>query len=316
MLRGIERRLVFRDDTDRRDLLERLTRIFPETGTGCLAWSLMPNHVHLLLRTGRTPLSKVMARVNTGYALGFNRRHERVGYLFQSRYRSLLVERETYLLELVRYVHLNPLRAGLVESLSALERYPWTGHATLLGFDAAPFQDTQTVLGEFGGDPREARRRLLAWMHAGIEARPEAAERRLAPDEEWRVAPIPRDAESPHRSARPAPHARAKASAPVGPGADLASLIATVCAKRGVALNELLTNTKRWAVRDARAEIAYRACSELAVSVAEVARALRISKGAASKARTRGHDCAAGAAEIGPPRDGRQGSPGGGANGN
>jgi REP element-mobilizing transposase RayT len=110
--RGIERRKIFWDDTDRSSFLERLAVILEETQTQCYAWALIPNHFHILLRTGPTPLSKVMRRLMTGYAVTFNRRHRRAGHLFQNRYKSVVCEEDPYLLELIRYIHLNPLRAG------------------------------------------------------------------------------------------------------------------------------------------------------------------------------------------------------------
>jgi len=133
MARGIERRKLFRDDKDRNSFLERLAMILEETQTQCYAWALIPNHFHILLRTGPTPLSKVMRRLMTGYAVTFNKRHERSGHLFQNRYKSVICEEDPYLLELIRYIHLNPLRAKLVEDLKALDKYPWTGHSAILG---------------------------------------------------------------------------------------------------------------------------------------------------------------------------------------
>ena len=133
MARGIERRKIFWDDKDRSSFLERLAVILEETQTQCYAWTLIPNHFHLLLRTGPTPLSKVMRRLMTGYAVTFNLRHRRAGHLFQNRYKSVVCEEDTYLLELTRYIHLNPLRARLVEDLNALDKYPWSGHSVLMG---------------------------------------------------------------------------------------------------------------------------------------------------------------------------------------
>ena len=122
--RGIERRPIVRDDTDRAAFIARMGQVLAATGTPCYAWAILPNHVHLLLRTGAIPLTTVMRRVLTGYAGAFNRRHHRHGYLFQNRYKSILCQDEPYLLELVRYIHLNPLRAKIVPDLAALDRYP------------------------------------------------------------------------------------------------------------------------------------------------------------------------------------------------
>jgi len=133
MARGIERRKIFKDDNDRSSFLERLGIILEETQTQCYAWALIPNHFHLLLRTGATPLSTVMRRLMTGYAVTFNHRHRRAGHLFQNRYKSVVCEEDPYLLELIRYTHLNPLRAKLVEDLKGLDKYKWVGHGVLLG---------------------------------------------------------------------------------------------------------------------------------------------------------------------------------------
>jgi putative transposase len=133
MARGIEGREIFKDDQDRSSFLERLAIVLEETQTQCYAWSLIPNHFHLLLRTSQTPLSKVMRRLMTGYAVTFNKRHKRSGHLFQNRYKSVVCEEDPYLLELIRYIHLNPLRAGLVNDLRELDKYPWTGHSGILG---------------------------------------------------------------------------------------------------------------------------------------------------------------------------------------
>ena len=131
MGRGIDRAKIFRDDKDRNAFLDRLADILEQTQ--CYAWALIPNHFHLLLRTGPTPLSKVMRRLMTGYAVTFNKRHKRSGHLFQNRYKSFVCEEDPYLLELIRYIHLNPLRAKLVKDLKELDKYPWTGHSAILG---------------------------------------------------------------------------------------------------------------------------------------------------------------------------------------
>ena len=120
VIRGIERKAVFKRQQDYDDFLDRMGNILRDSSTGCFAWALMTNHVHLLLRTGLSPISTVMRRLLTGYAVGYNRRHKRYGHLFQNRYKSFLCEEDPYLLELVRYIHLNPLRAGLVADLKAL----------------------------------------------------------------------------------------------------------------------------------------------------------------------------------------------------
>ena len=181
--RGIERRLLFVDDIDRQDLLRRLAALAAGTGTAVFAWALLPNHFHLLVRTDTAPLSDFMRSLNTGYAVGFNRRHRRAGYLFQNRFKSFLVEEEPYLLELVRYIHLNPLRAHLVRTLQELDGFPWTGHAAVLGRIERPWQAVQSVLALFGGKPHEARAAYRDFVAKGVaeDRRPELAGGGLQP---------------------------------------------------------------------------------------------------------------------------------------
>lgn len=167
--RGLERREIFRDDGDREDFVSRLGAILTETSTRCFAWALIPNHFHLLLQTGTTPISTVMRRLLTGYGVTFNRRHNRHGHLFQNRYKSILCQEEPYLLELVRYIHLNPLRAGLVSSLEELERYRYCGHSRLLGKYQDAWQDTDAVLGRFGKRTTAARKGYAVFVAEGME---------------------------------------------------------------------------------------------------------------------------------------------------
>ena len=150
IVRGIERGIIFCDDTDRRDFLYRFSSLLTETGTECLAWALIPNHFHLLLRPGETSLSSFMRRLLTGYAVTYNRRHERSGHLFQNRYKSIVCEEDVYLLELIRYIHLNPLRAKLVPDIEKLDSYLWCGHAELMGHRPATGLVPDTVLCLFG----------------------------------------------------------------------------------------------------------------------------------------------------------------------
>lgn len=167
--RGIERRRIFEDDRDRRSFLERLGQILEQTQTGCYAWALLPNHFHLLLRTGAAPVATVMRRLLTGHAIGFNKRHQRPGHLFQNRYKSILCQEDAYLLELVRYIHLNPLRAGLVQDIDQLARYAFCGHGVIMGKHEQPWQDTDTVLAYFGERVGEARHGYRVFVAKGVD---------------------------------------------------------------------------------------------------------------------------------------------------
>jgi REP element-mobilizing transposase RayT len=155
--RGIERRKIFRDDADREEFLERLGRVLKEAQSVCYAWALIPNHFHLLLRTGSTPIKTVMQRLLSGYAGAFNRRHRRIGQIFHNRYKSILCQQEPYLLELVGYIHLNPLRSRLVEDLDQLDSYPYSGHSALMGRCPNDWQDVDTILRHFGSRQSSAR---------------------------------------------------------------------------------------------------------------------------------------------------------------
>ena len=166
--RGIARKKVFDDDVDRDFFLERLGTIVQESQTQCYAWALIPNHFHLLFKTGATPISTVMKRLLTGYAMRYNRRHKRFGHLFQNRYKSILCQEDNYLLELVRYIHLNPLRAGLVADMKALDRYNYCGHGVLMGRVKAEWQNTAYVAGLFDRQLSTARRRYRAFVQKGI----------------------------------------------------------------------------------------------------------------------------------------------------
>ncbi|MDP4979771.1 MAG: transposase, partial [Desulfobacterales bacterium] len=138
------------------------------SSTGCYAWALMTNHAHLLLRNGMVPISTVMRRLLTGYAQQFNRRHNRCGVLFQNRFKSFLCEEEPYLLELVRYIHLNPIRSRVVPDLKALRSYPRCGHAVLLGRQNNDWQDTDYILKRFGAYIKTARRSYTEFVSKGI----------------------------------------------------------------------------------------------------------------------------------------------------
>jgi REP-associated tyrosine transposase len=168
IVRGIERTEIFLDDVDRQRFVDRFSQLLVETGTECYAWALIPNHFHLLLRCHRSELSHFMRRLLTGHAVYFNRRHNRSGHLFQNRYKSIVCEEESYLLELIRYLHLNPLRAGLLSEFGELDRYPWCGHAVLLGKRILSGQVVDDILKRFGKQVNTARRNYRQFVADGL----------------------------------------------------------------------------------------------------------------------------------------------------
>ncbi len=169
IVRGIERKRIFQDDQDRNAFLERLGLLLLESKTSCFAWALLPNHVHLLVRSGLISLAGLMRRLLTGYAVTYNRRYDRHGVLFQNRYKSILCQEEPYLLELVRYIHLNPLRAKMVNGLDALDHYPYSGHSVIMGVWKREWQETDGVLGYFSRRKKVGRRKYREYMEQGIE---------------------------------------------------------------------------------------------------------------------------------------------------
>ena len=167
--RGIERGQVFRDDQDRDFFLKRLGELILETKTKCFAWALIPNHFHLLLKTGEVPIASVMRRLMTSYAISHNLRHHRSGHLFQNRYKSILCQQDAYLKQLVRYIHLNPLRAGLVKDADTLDEYCYCGHSALMGKNDNGWQSVDEVLALFGGKLAAARRSYRNFLEKGID---------------------------------------------------------------------------------------------------------------------------------------------------
>lgn len=296
MVRGSEGRPIFKDEIDRQAWVDRLAAVGPTTGLTILAWALLPNHVHLLLRTGPTPLPTVMERLLTGYAGGFNRRHKRQGHLFQNRYKSILVEEDPYLLELVRYIHLNPFRAGLVPTLAALDRYPWSGHSAVLGWVPRPWQAMDEILGHFGRRRAPARRGYRDYVSAGMSLgrRPDlqggglrrslgdwaavadlrrAREHGLADERILGSGPF---VESVHRSLsaiRPLPSRRDALQR-------LPRLIARVAQAWGITPVELGSGSRRRLAAQARAVVSQLAVHDLGLPMTVVAQQLSVSPAA------------------------------------
>ncbi|MBI5582789.1 MAG: transposase [Deltaproteobacteria bacterium] len=178
--RGNERRDIFRDDSDRRAFLEILAESQAIYQVKLYAAVLMGNHFHLLLETPLGNLNEFMRRFNITYTGYFNRRHLRVGHLYQGRYKSILVEKETYLSELSRYIHLNPVRTQVLEKADVRVRWPYLldyRWSTLPGYlklgDRWPGVDYGLVLGEFKGDNPKGRhaygKRIREDLVGGIE---------------------------------------------------------------------------------------------------------------------------------------------------
>ncbi len=149
--RGIEKRDIFHDDLDRQVFLERVGFNLKRWKISCIAWALMPNHFHLLVRSWKGELSSFMRCLLTAYSMYFNERHVRAGHLFQNRYKSRVISRDSHLRVAIRYIHLNPLRGKLVTTMRKLDSYPWTGHKQILIGGVAEWQDLSAMREFFHG---------------------------------------------------------------------------------------------------------------------------------------------------------------------
>ena len=304
ILRGIEQRVIFSDERDREAFLKRLSTLLTEAQTPCYAWALMSNHAHLLLRTAGVPLAAIMRRLLTGYAMHFNRRHRRHGHLFQNRYKSILCEEDRYLRQLVAYIHLNPVRAGILKDVAALREYPYTGHSVLMGRAERFWQDSDYVLAVFGRSVSEARRNLqrhvakwskkgrcpeltgggLIRSAGGWSAVKEAYREgiRLASDE--RLLGSSEFVESTLRVAGEAYDRRLRWQSS---GEGLSELIEVVCNSLGIDEKELTRPLRPSAVAQARGLIGYLATRELSIPGSAVACRFDQNRSAVSRAAQR-----------------------------
>jgi putative transposase len=165
--RGNERKPIYRDEQDRRRFLERLGAVAEAFTLRVHAYVLMRNHYHLLVETLAANLSRAMRQLNGVYTQDFNRRHRRAGHLLQGRYKAIVVDKDSYLLELSRYIHLNPVRVGEV---SKPWEFGWSSAGAFVGKSRAPeFLVVGEVLGHFGRRRSTARRRYAAFLLDGIE---------------------------------------------------------------------------------------------------------------------------------------------------
>ena len=240
----------------------------------CFAWALMSNHLHLVVQTGAESLSRVMKRMNTGYAARFNLRHARRGYLFQGRFKSRLVGGDDDLGGVIRYVHRNPLTAGIVGTLDSLAAYAWCGYGALVGERSPlPFESVSDALALFANDPGDARRRWRTWMAETLGAGEvlESAEGDAVPD------PLRSSAKQDSPSASFASR-----------GPDAPPAIHDLCRRLGVPLRALRGNRKDRRLVEARSVIAYVAVVRLRMPGLQVAAMLGISGSSVSQALSRG----------------------------
>jgi len=304
MIRGIEGRRIVDDDRDRNDFVHRLGELTQASGTTIYAWALMSNHAHILLGSGVLGLAPFMRRLLTGYAVNYNLRHRRHGYLFQNRYKSIVCDGDRYFTELVRYIHLNPLRVKLVKDIKALGKYPYCGHGAILGNVSYQWQDRNSVLAQFGGRETQAREAYRRFVEEGIALgrRPELvgggfirsaggwAEVR---SQRQRREPEPSDerilgsGEFVERVLTEAEARVQRQQAARRQSGRVERVIAAACKKSGASLTELRSGSRRGKLPTIRAALAYKLVEDFGVGVAEVARQLGISTSGISKILTR-----------------------------
>jgi putative transposase len=168
--RGNARQKVFFTETDRELFLDTLSQVVSRYGWICHAYCLMANHYHLLVETPKGNLSLGMRQLNGMYTQSFNRRHNRVGHLFQGRFKAILVEKECYLLELCRYIVLNPVR---VKGKGEIGAWKWSSYRATAGLASVPeFLSTDWILEQFGKKRAKAQKQYRAFVREGLENRP------------------------------------------------------------------------------------------------------------------------------------------------
>ena len=300
IVRGIEKRKIVDDVADRKNFVKRMGELAAETGTSIYAWALMKNHAHILLRSAEIGLSGYMRRLLTGYAIYYNRRHQRWGHLFQNRYKSIICEEDAYFKELVRYIHLNPLRAKAVKGLEKLDSYRWSGHAALLGKVENDWQDLEYVLKWFGKSEKVAKKNYRNFVKKGIDKgrRPELvggglvrsmggwsavkALRRAGEREQFDDR-ILGSGEFVERIIKEA-DARIKHQFAVKDQTqNINKFIEKICKNEKISLEELKGGGRRKELSRARALISIGLTKTYGITLAEVARRLNISTSAVSK---------------------------------
>ncbi|MDH4101513.1 MAG: transposase [Nitrospirota bacterium] len=301
MVRGINKLAIFGDEADKSRFLERLGSCVVNGGCTVYAWVLMDNHVHVLFRSGKDGISSVMRRLLTWYAQYYNRRHNRSGHLFENRYKSVLCDEENYLLALVRYIHLNPVRANMVHTIEELGHYRWSGHRAVLGKARYPWMAVNEVLDRFGGTGRQSvagYRRFVAegmqmehdptmsggglvrslggWSQviaARRKGNRDASDERILGNGDF-VEAVLRETEE--RQLRQMKHRLS--------GLTIADIIGEECKKAGIGRVEVTSGARRALVSRTRALIACRSRDELGLSAAEIARHLGVATSAVTRA--------------------------------
>jgi len=278
-----------------------------QTHSQCLAFGIMSNHYHLLIRVSSDPLSKLMSKLLSGYATHYNHRNKRSGYVFQNRFKSILCDADNYLLELIRYIHLNPLKANMMDDLEKLDRYRWTGHAGLMGNHVQTWHNRKDVLHLFSRQYKLAKKRYRQFIKEGInsmavedlsggglirsyggwdsvkllrkEHEVRIGDERILGDSDFVESVLKRDVLNLN-----------KITDWQQKGWNLEKLVATVCDYFDVEQKDLSQKGRQNTISTVKSLICYWGTRELGLSSTEIATYLGISQPAISKAGKRGAD--------------------------
>ncbi|MBQ0797928.1 MAG: transposase [Porticoccaceae bacterium] len=165
--RGDRREDIYDDDVDRAAFLTVFSGVINQCNWVCYAYCLMSNHYHLLVQTPDSNLSKGMRQLNGIYTQSYNRRHNKIGHLFQGRYKAILVDEDAYLLELSRYIVLNPVKAGMVRQVN---RWPWSSYNAMIGDGQSPeWLSSDYLLSQFSPRRKTAIKRYAEFVEAGLK---------------------------------------------------------------------------------------------------------------------------------------------------
>jgi REP element-mobilizing transposase RayT len=263
--RGIEKRDIYHDDDDRCNFLGRVGVNLAKWNMRCCAWALMPNHFHLLIRSDNGCLPSFMHCLLTGYSKYFNDRYKRVGHLFQNRYKSPIVGNIGHCREVVRYIHLNPLRSGIVPSVDALEEYSWTGHQRIVRGGSPEWQETGPLREGFHGSPEGSE-----WIRNYRDYLESAA--RDAVDH-----PGMEDIEDPTGSG----DGEILPKALTGPYEIFTDLLQRISASHGIPVERVLSRDRDYLVVDVRRAILKKCKSRTEIPIAQLARWIGVTESAA-----------------------------------
>jgi len=181
MLRGINRQVLFEDEEDKEKLLDTIKQYKQKKEYKILGYCLMDNHVHILIKEGNEPIANTMKRIGVSYVYWYNRKNKRSGHLFQDRYKSEVVESDEYILSVLRYIHQNPITAGLEQEIS---RYKWSSYNEYVG--VTKIVDTGFVLGMFSENEKIAKAEFSRYMAESDDSRISLEEDKRLTDSEAR----------------------------------------------------------------------------------------------------------------------------------